>query len=202
MNSHVTSPVRKGSSRSTRRSQGAKQFIAVVISIITFMVVPLFLDESSLEAREEISDRDVKLLVIRGDFLGLRDRFEEAIAAYDDVALRFSNYDSPVIRGLAVMALFNKGVVLLKQNRAREAFAVYDDMALRFGNDDSPRIRELVAMALFNKGFCLGEEGKIGEAAAVYDDFVRRFEREDSPTMRYLVARARSHKSGNTGGKR
>ena len=136
--------------------------------------------------REQVA----RALFSKGTLLKNQGKSEEAIAIYNEIALRFGEDPSPGVREWVAKALQNKGFTLESQGKREEAIAVYHDVALRFGEDPSSGVREPVAMALNNQGIALESQGKSEEAIAVFNDVALRFGEDPSPVVRELVAEA------------
>jgi len=137
-----------------------------------------------MESKEEIA----KKLIEKGAALALQGKVSDAIAAYDEVVLRFGDDDSPGVRKQVARALRKKGDALeLHEDEPCDAIAAYDEVVRRFGDDDSPGVRKQVAKALLDKGFA---SNKCSTIIEVCDEVVRRFGDDDSPGVREKVAEA------------
>lgn len=157
---------------------GAKNFQSAIISF------------DNAIANNPDNEEFAKVLFGKGLSLGKLDKFEEAIAVYEQIDQRYGKDDTPAMRDLVAIALFNKGVRLGALSKSEEAINVYDQIDQRYGKDDSPAIRKQVVKALVNKGFRLGAMGKHEDAIAVYEQIDQRFGKDDAPAMREQVARA------------
>lgn len=126
----------------------------------------------------------------KGVALAQLGRWQEAIAAYDDLVRRTGG--SPVLglRETAVRALFNKGASLSGHQRYEEAIAVYDDLVRLYADAPEPSLREAVAKALINKGIALAELDRPVEALSVLDEVVARWDNSRDPVLQVRAARA------------
>ena len=130
------------------------------------------------------------VLVGKGATLGMLNRLEEALAAYDEVVRRFGESDIPALLEQVAKALVNKGATLGTLNRHEETLATCDEMMRRFGESDTPALLEQVATALVNKGIVLGRTNRPEEALAAWDEVMRRFGESDTPALLEQVAKA------------
>ena len=80
----------------------------------------------------------------KGVLLGKLNRFEEALAAMDEVVLRFGESESPVVLRLVGEAILSKGLLLTELKRPEEAPAVFEDAVRRFGEKEGPMFSRIV----------------------------------------------------------
>ena len=165
---------------------------AVALSLWGLSAV-LALSSSPVMAAETASnvaqEQVARALVNKGVNLDNLNRYEEAIAAYNDLITRFGNSQDPKIQGDVAIALFGKGNDLGNLHRYEEALAAYNDVITRFGNSQDPKIQKAMAMALFNKGVYLAELHRYKEAIAAFNDVITRFSNLNNPIIKYLITR-------------
>jgi tetratricopeptide (TPR) repeat protein len=113
-----------------------------------------------------------------------------SIAAFSEIADKFSAATNANERGWQARALVNTALALGLLDRSAEAIAVYDDVIGRFGMASELALREQVAKALFNKGVRLGLLDRNAEAIAAYDDLIGRFGTAPELALREQVAKA------------
>ncbi|MDR1424473.1 MAG: tetratricopeptide repeat protein [Azoarcus sp.] len=133
-------------------------------------------------------------LIDKGAALVEQEKFEEAIAVFDDIVRRFGSVYSARERRWGAMAFTNKGVTLLRQGKIEEAIAVFDDADRRFSSDNAPEVRGCGAQALYYKGNTLAEQGKTGEAIAVFDDIQSHYYHICTPDVQKRLATAQFYK--------
>ncbi len=131
-----------------------------------------------------------RALLMKGFTLAILDRFEEAIALYDEVVRRFADAKEPFFRERVANALSGKGNALRVLGRNEEAIAIYDSVVSRFADAKEPALREEVAKALVKKGFVLGTLHRSDEAIAVYSDVAGLLADAKEPALREQAARA------------
>ncbi len=135
-------------------------------------------------------------LLNKGVALGRLDKYEEAIAVYDEVVERFGESADLPLREQAAQALVNKGLTLGQIGKSEEEIRVYDELVQRFGESADLPLRDLVANALLNKGVALGQLDKSKEEIAVYDEVVKRFGESADLSLGEPVAKALLYKAG------
>lgn len=142
-------------------------------------------------------------LLKKGDELFTAGQHDEALAAYDELARRFSDADDPEVRWRGVLGYLWKGYRLGKLGRDEEAIAVYDEMAERFLGTSETSARELLAQALVNRAVALERLGRLEEAIKGYDVVVSEFGESTHAKTREHVAWALFDKAfALTGAKR
>ena len=144
--------------------------------------------EPPQESTGESAERAARELF--GAALNVRNRAEDAVAAYDEVIHRFGESEIPAVLEWVAMALVNKGATLVAQNRPQEALEACDEVIRRFGESENPALLESVANALVNRGITLGTLNRPQDALEVYDEVVRRFGESEIPTGLEWVAKA------------
>jgi len=135
-----------------------------------------------------------RAMVCKGRRLHQLNRFDEAIAVYDEIVARYADADEAELRETVAMAMVNKGLTLGQLNRFDEAIAIYDEVVERYADADEAELREQVARAMVNKGNRLGKLDRSDEAIAVYDEVVERYADADEAELREQVARAMVNK--------
>ena len=111
---------------------------------------------------------DVETVLLRASYLYNRERYEDALSAYD-WCLELQPDDAAVLN--------NRGLIYHRMGRHGEALADYN-RSLQLRPDD--------ATALNNRGITYGEMGKYGEALADYDRNLAL--RPDYPSTLYNLA--------------
>ena len=125
-----------------------------------------------------------------GAALNVRNRAEDAVAAYDEVIRRFGESEIPAVLEWAAKALVNKGATLGALNRPEEALEAYDEVVRRFGESDNPALLEAVVNALVNRGVTFVAQNRPEEALEACDEVVRRFGESEDPALLKAVANA------------
>ncbi len=116
--------------------------------------------------------------------------FEGAVAAWDEVLVRFGTSEDQDIQQTVAVALYLKGNTLGELNDFEIAIAVYDKVVSRFGAIDSKDIQWWVAAALVGKGHILVKINDFDAAVAVYDGVVERLGLSSTPSIQRWVAAA------------
>ena len=143
---------------------------------------------------EEGQSATVRALFGTGVALLNRNRDEEALAAFSQLANRSGEAKTLDHLDLVACALFNKGVVLGKLNRLEEGLAAYDEVLRQFGETETPAILEPVANALLNKSAILGMLKRPNEVLTVCGQLLRRFDSSQTPEILDVVANALCNK--------
>jgi len=119
------------------------------------------------------------------DVLVALGRYEEAIAAADEVIIRLEVPVDPVLRDLCTRAeiglaeaLRAKGLAEIAQGRYEDGIPLLDTMIDRYQDGTAPELRRRVALALGNKLMALVQAGCLPEAFAVRDYLIRHFGEE------------------------
>ena len=136
----------------------------------------------------------VRALFGTGVALLNRNRDEEALAAFSQLANRSGEAKTLDHLDLVACALFNKGVVLGKLNRLEEGLAAYDEVLRQFGETETAAILEPVANALLNKSAILGMLKRPNEVLTVGGQVLRRFDSSQTPEILDVVANALCNK--------
>ena len=89
-----------------------------------------------------------ELLSTRRVPFGRLGRFEEGIAAYDEVVRRYDVREEKELVEIVAGALVNKGVILGRLGRFEEGIVAYDEVAQRYGGREEKELAEQVAKAL------------------------------------------------------
>ena len=120
--------------------------------------------------------------------LSVRNGSEDAVAAYEEVILRFGESEIPAVLDWVAKALVNKGVALGTLSRPQEALETFDEVVLRFGESDIQTFRESVASALLNRAKPLDALNRLHDVLETCDEVVRRFGESDMPPLLERVA--------------
>jgi tetratricopeptide (TPR) repeat protein len=131
----------------------------------------------------------------KGVVLAQIGRWEDAIAAYDELVRRTGGARELGLRENAVRALFNKGASLRGLDRREEAIDVYDELIRRFASDTEPSFDIAVSKAYINKGVALAELNRLDEAIAVLDEVVSRWGNSTDPHLRERISKALLNKA-------
>jgi tetratricopeptide (TPR) repeat protein len=129
-------------------------------------------------------------LITRGVAFGEAGDHAAAIAAFDDVVVRFADAREPTLRAQVAIALAHKGFALREAGDHAAEIAAYDDFVARFADAVEPAFRHVVAMTLVLKGAAFAEGGDHAAAIATFDDVVAHFADAAEPTLREQVAQA------------
>lgn len=113
----------------------------------------------NLPPDETVPDRVAGALLNMGARLAQEGQFEEALAHYDELVMRFRDATAPAVRVLVARALYNTGVTLGRLGRSRDAAAAVDRLVSGFDAAPEPAIRELVAIALRTRSEISGAPG-------------------------------------------
>jgi tetratricopeptide (TPR) repeat protein len=127
-------------------------------------------------------------LIARGIAFGDAGDYAAAIAAFDDVVVRFADAREPALGEGVARALVFKGNAFREAGNHAAAIAAYEDVVARFADSQEPALRERVAQALVNKGVALREAGDHAAAIVAFDDVVARFAEARERVLRELVA--------------
>ena len=115
----------------------------------------------------EFSLEVVLALAWRGALLQGVDRFEEALAAFNQAVDRIDGFASAdgLAGSLAVATVFvAKAPTLLALGREDEALAIYDEVIGRFGKASSPEIKQAVCIARLGKAYVEIQLRRFGNA--------------------------------------
>ena len=119
-----------------------------------------------------------------------RERVEEALSAYDELAFQFEASDSSFVRNLIAKALVNRGVLLTQMNKKEEALVSLDEAVRRFEESLVPIFPETAASAFVSKGYTLNEMNRPEEAVAAYDEVIHRFGASRTLAVLKVIAKA------------
>ncbi|MBO5996472.1 MAG: tetratricopeptide repeat protein [Acetobacter sp.] len=152
---------------------------ACVVALSLWGFPPFSLSSAPVMAAETASnaaqEQVARALFNKGFNLGKLHRYEEALAANNDLITRFGNSQDTKIQEQVALALLNKGADLAELHRYEEALAVNNDVIKRFGNSQNTTIQELVAIALLNKGVDLGRLDRVEQTRSVWKELVSYF---------------------------
>ena len=152
--------------------------------------IAVYGDDTHAEFRASVA----MALTDAGAALGKLERFEEAIAVFEDVGARYGEADEPELRALVASALANTGVALVQLERVEEAGEVYDELLARYGQANDVDLRVMVATALTNAGAALGQLQRFEQAIALQDKVITRYGDSTDPALRLQVATALVYK--------
>lgn len=156
--------------------------------------------------------RDAIAEVIAGLVLGRQ--WDDAVAACDSLIVGLSHSADASDRGLAGLALADKGLALSELGRAEEA-EVIRTSALAFGDDalralderagiaelrTQPSLGEEEARLLYSRALVLEGLGRNGEATTALSELISHLEASDAPNARRVVEAARQHRARLLGG--
>ena len=127
------------------------------------------------------------------------DQLAEALAAWVELAHRFSTRMSPFVRrlseiakaieGSAVVSVIG-GSVLLWMNRTEDALICFEKVVESFEKNEIPGNVHEAAMAYVQKGVALHRLNRHDEALIAYGDTVRRFGESEALNVLQWVAKA------------
>ena len=200
-----------------RRSRGPDSLIEAIIQFMVAYYSPRELrdigvhltreddldNEDALASFDEVilrfAEHDATALLVpaaaaflaKGRVLVALDRRDEALIAFDEVASRAGESETPFVLHLsAAAALFYKGVTLGDSNRREEALVAYDEALGRLKECDTLIVSEFAAMILVNRGGTLALLNRHEEALAASEDAIRRFGESENSILSEPVARA------------
>ena len=111
----------------------------------------LALSSSPVMAAETASNTAQEQLAIalynKGFDLDKLHRYEESIAAYNNVITRFGNSQDTKIQEQVAIALLNKGIDLAELHRIGQARAELEELVYRFKDNPDVNIQKIVAAA-------------------------------------------------------
>jgi tetratricopeptide (TPR) repeat protein len=123
-----------------------------------------------------------------GERLFRRRQYEEAAAAYEDVATRFRDAPDPALRQQVASALAFRAMTLHELHRPDAELAVWDELLNRFGDDGDPAIRSELTTALINRGVLLGSLGRSEEQFADFREARARACDDPEPSVTVAIA--------------
>ncbi len=107
---------------------------------------------------------DAVLLNVKANAHRKCGEFDEAIAAYENVIVRYGDSNIAEIQQYVAMALFRKGSTLEELGNFGASIMACEEVVKRFGDSDEPEIQWWVASALINKSI---KQTQTGDADAV-----------------------------------
>jgi tetratricopeptide (TPR) repeat protein len=119
------------------------------------------------------------------------DRWEDAVAVYDEIDKHYGEAKEANIRALVARAVFLKGAGAARLRRGGEALRAFDEVISRFGCVREPAFDKWLAFAMYNKALVLTALRRVSDALAAYSEIESRFENVSEPEIRDLVMRAR-----------
>jgi tetratricopeptide (TPR) repeat protein len=152
----------------------------------------------------EPDDEDTQRRIARAGLyealtLANRSRFDEAVAAYDQVVQRFGASPLPLVQEQVAGTLFSKGATLSSLGRYDEAVVAYDALAARFSGSTEANVLEQVAKGLNNKGTALMALDGSDAVLAPFDEVVRLIAERPEPALQRQVAIAYFNKGVHVG---
>jgi len=126
----------------------------------------------------------------RAKGLVARRRYDEALAAHQEIEQRYHGTWEPALRVTTVRALGATVGVLGALGRLDEAIAARGEAERRAGGAVEPLMRTSVAVALCNEGMALRRGDRLDEAISAYDECVRRYRYDTGAEIQAVVAAA------------
>jgi tetratricopeptide (TPR) repeat protein len=148
-----------------------------------------------IAADSAVQEQVAKALAKMGYKLAGLGRYEEAIAACDEVIRRFGTSSHLVFCEQVAKALVSKSYCLGNLGRLLESIDACDEVLERFADSPDAVFKPPVAKALINKGYTLQELNRDEEAIVIYDEVVRRFGDSTELDLREQVGGALVNKS-------
>ena len=137
-----------------------------------------------------LSERISNALFNKGVILGILNRNEDAISAYDEVIRRFGESTETALQEQVASALVGKGLKLEVLNRNEDAISAYDEVIRRFGESTETALQEQMASALVFKGLTLGVLNRNEDEISAYDEVIRRFGESTETALQEQMASA------------
>ena len=130
----------------------------------------------------------------KGVILGQLDRQEDALAAYDEMVLRFDSIGTPNLLDQFMEILVKKDAEIselqLPEDMPKEAMNAWNEMIPLIEASDAPTSSMFIAAALVAKGGILCGLNRPKEALAVYEDVMHRFGESNESALVELIATA------------
>jgi len=125
----------------------------------------------SLELWDSILNKKYspEILMMKADTLFELNRFQDAIATYDELDKRYGKSTEPEIQDQVAKAMYNKGVTVGEVKGPEAEIAIYDELEKRYGKSTEPEIQVQVAKAMLKKGVALFELRRYDEARKVFE---------------------------------
>ena len=114
-------------------------------------------------------------LIVKGNAHERIGSFDDAIAAYADVAARFGDEDAPAVRVATCMALSSKAAAEILAGRLAAALNTSSHINERYGTDDLEGVQEWAASALTYRGVAGVLAGERDLALAAWDQVVAQY---------------------------
>lgn len=89
----------------------------------------------------------------KGVTLNQLGRWDEGVAAYDEIWQRFSMSSDPELCEQTIIAQSNKGVVQGRRGQHENAIATFDTIEQHFGAKTAPRLQNAIANTICNRGW-------------------------------------------------
>lgn len=143
-------------------------------------------DDDRPEARAEVASA----LYMKGSALEEMGRFEDAIAAYDEVVNGFARDSESSVQASFLRAVSDKVGVLCRLERYQEAVDGSASLGIGPGGEIPGEARASVARGLWMVGVSLHRLRRWKEAVVAYREVVRRFGESEDPLTRQYCAEA------------
>ena len=151
-------------------------------------------------------EHEISELIAAGKLLGnagvlyARNRVEDALAMYDELARRFGESDVPGVSLLVAFGFSAKGVILTQLDRQEDALAAYDDVVLRLDSIDTPNLFDQVMRMFVENDDAIGEprlpQDMPEEAIYVWNEMIPLIAAGDVPASSMITAAALVAKGG------
>jgi tetratricopeptide (TPR) repeat protein len=119
----------------------------------------------------------------------------EALAAYDEILVRYPDATEPRLREAVTRALSNRASLLALSRRNDEAIVVAESLADRLAHASEPNAPRSLARGLAGEAMALFQQERWEEAVAVFDTLVSRFGDAEDPSLRGIAAIALINKT-------
>ena len=133
-------------------------------------------------------------LLVNASILCARNRVEDALATYDELARRFGESDVPGISALVAFGFSAKGLILGQLDRQEDALTAYDEVVLRLDSIDMPNIFDQIVKMLVENDSAIGElrlpQDIQKEAMSNWNEMVTLFAAGDTPASFMIIAAA------------
>ena len=118
----------------------------------------------------------IAMVLANKGFLHIKEnRPLEALAASDELLLRFRETRTGSLQDALARALHFKHIALVRLDRPNETLAACDELLERFGDTKNPRIFDFFAGALDAKACALATLGRLDEALAAWEEVLQRY---------------------------
>ena len=143
-------------------------------------------------AFDQLSFEVVLALASQGALLQGVDRFEEALAAFNEATDRLEGLagfaGGSTARRLGAAMLVGKLSTLRELGRTDEALTMSGELMQRFADD--LLVADVVSTGLLVTGHCLQRAGRMEEALTAYDEVIGRLGKASAPEIKQAVCQA------------